>query len=148
MTNIKISVVLNPNQLHKDYQDTIRSIIERKLQNKTINNIGTITNINKIQCITGGKINTFGSSIFSVIIDVDLLNINVNDIIKNKISNIDSHGFYVCVEKQEIFSLYDDETKISDVNIGDDVILCITKVKYNIDKKEFVIISKRVQEDN
>lgn len=141
MKKIKISVVISPNNLN-DYKNYIQQKIFSDLINHTIPDVGTISSVNNIDHISQGLINQCGSCIFTIFIDANITQISVYDVLYSRISSITSHGFYIHLNNQEIFSLFDENVSESDIQIADSVKVVVTKVKYDIITKKYIIIAK------
>ncbi len=142
MIQIKISVILLPDELNDNIIQCTTSRVFEKLQNKTIDKLGTISEVKEIVSIDGGKImNTDGSTVFTVCVNVEFQKFNVGDIVSGFITQVTIHGFYVTQGKIEIFTLYDYSKSLQ---VGDKVNVKIIKVKFDSDSSKFIVLANLV----
>ena len=129
---LRIPIVISPDKLDNNLDEIIYKHI-KKLEAKTIKNVGIIMKINKILKYEGGDVQLdTGNVKFKVEVEVELYSPKIGEIIKSKITTISNSGIYINeypeIENWDGIFIH---FKPINYNVGDEVKIEIKQVKYH-----------------
>jgi len=114
--DISLDIQVSPSSINPHFH----SFLHKKLTNELVGvyrkDIGYILSINKINNIEGGTASTSGSNIlFTLTLNIDVIDPQINDVMNLKISSVVSSGFFVEDRCLRVFipqKKFSDETSI------------------------------------
>jgi DNA-directed RNA polymerase subunit E'/Rpb7 len=130
-TRLYLDIYLNPKEIQENMFSVIKNKVKWKYEDKCIKDIGYINRINKIRKIIKDEIRNIDVSLYLVLeVIADVYNPKQYDIIDMNIKKVLPYGFYLENSEKKIKGLLRENTKDTNVDIGESIKVMIKDIRF------------------
>jgi DNA-directed RNA polymerase subunit E'/Rpb7 len=130
-TRLYLDIYLNPKEIQENMFSVIKNKVKWKYEDKCIKDIGYINRINKIRKIIRDEIRNIDVSLYLVLeVIADVYNPKQYDIIDMNIKKVLPYGFYLENSEKKIKGLLRENTKDTNVDIGETIKVMIKDIRF------------------
>lgn len=130
-TRLYLDLYLNPKEIQENMFSVIKNKVKWKYEDKCIKDIGYINRINKIRKIIRDEIRNIDVSLYLVLeVIADVYNPKQHDIIDMNIKKVLPYGFYLENSEKKIKGLLRENTKDTNVDIGESIKVMIKDIRF------------------
>lgn len=130
-TRLYLDLYLNPKEIQENMFSVIKNKVKWKYEDKCIKDIGYINRINKIRKIIKDEIRNIDVSLYLVLeVIADVYNPKQHDIIDMNIKKVLPYGFYLENSEKKIKGLLRENTKDTNVDIGESIKVMIKDIRF------------------
>lgn len=130
-TRLYLDLYLNPKEIQENMFSVIKNKVKWKYEDKCIKDIGYINRINKIRKIIKDEIRNIDVSLYLVLeVIADVYNPKQYDIIDMNIKKVLPYGFYLENSEKKIKGLLRENTKDTNVDIGESIKVMIKDIRF------------------
>lgn len=130
-TRLYLDLYLNPKEIQENMFSVIKNKVKWKYEDKCIKDIGYINRINKIRKIIRDEIRNIDVSLYLVLeVIADVYNPKQYDIIDMNIKKVLPYGFYLENSEKKIKGLLRENTKDTNVDIGESIKVMIKDIRF------------------